>query len=131
MPLGVFEAEPDPLGRLQRQRINKAGASNTGATSVTVSQLNSGPTNMMVPNLPSGNLGIALQPTQMGPNVNCEKNPRCSGTIVCVLFQTGSPDSRAHLPGPWRLCNTVVRTAMRDRGCGLITLAAQVVRLFR
>ena len=89
MPLGVFEAEPDPLGRLQRQRINKAGASNTGATSVTVSQLNSGPINMMVPNLPSGNLGIALQPTQMGPNVNCEKNPRCSGTIVVSCFKQG------------------------------------------
>ncbi len=28
MPLSAFEAEPDPLGRLQRQRINKTGESN-------------------------------------------------------------------------------------------------------
>ncbi len=84
MPLSAFEAEPDPLGRLQRQRINIAGASNTGASSV--SQHSSTPTNMMVPGLASGNLDVALRPTQTGNKIDCEKHARCSGAIVFVCL---------------------------------------------
>ena len=132
MPLSAFEAEPDPLGRPQRQRINKTGASNPGATS------DSEPTQLRADQhdgsrLTVGQSWASLCSQHRWETRSTARRIRAARAPLCLclgLFQAGS-QSRPHLPGPWRLCNTMRHSTMRDRGCGLITLAAQVVRLFR